>query len=227
MPSPNSSSEVLDAERRAHDYWFVDGLFNIVAGIGCLLFAASFKIDKERSSLNVATAACCGFLFLAIMLWRDQILEWLKLHITYPRTGFVPNPYTHPEGLIELRIDNPELETPPDVQQARRNRTLRSLPGMVGVGAAGAILTIVKTPWICLIAAALAGFAFCSMRQFPAKQSLIILLGMPFAGLTMAVLRVAVPQRVDAFMAGLGAVLLIDGAVMLARYLLRNPVARA
>lgn len=222
------NAQVLDAERRARNYWFVDGLFDILGGIGCLLLAASFGIDKGRSSLNLVIAACCYVLSLAVIFFRrDQILEWLKLRVTYPRTGFVPNPYKRPEGLIELRIDDPAPETPPDVRRARRSRNLRTLPGMAVTGAAIALLVEVKNPWICLLAAVLTGFAFCSMRQLPAKESLIILLGMPFAGLTMSVLRVAVPQRADAFMVGAGTVFLIDGTVTLIRYLLRNPVARA
>ena len=163
------NAQVRDAEQRARNYWFVDGLFDILGGISCLLLAASFEIDKERNSLKLVTAACCGFLFLAIMLRRDQILEWLKLRITYPRTGFVPNPYKHPERSIELRIDDPAPETPPDVRRARRNRNLRALPGMAVIGAAIALLVEVKNPWICLLAAVLTGFAFCSMRQLPAK----------------------------------------------------------
>lgn len=217
------NAEVLDAELRARNYWFADGLFNILGGIGCLLYAASFEIGKERSVLNLVTAAC----WCLIMLRRDQILEWLKGRITYPRTGFVPNPYKRHEGRIELRIDDPAPETPPDVRRARRNRTLRTLPGIAVIGVAMALLVEVKTPWICLVAAVLTGFAFCSMRQLPARQSLIILLGMPFAGLAMSVLRVGVPQRADAFMVGAGAVFLIDGTVTLIRYLFRNPVVRA
>lgn len=224
---PPSSSPVLDAERRAWNYWFVDGLFNILSGIGCLLLAASFEIDKRRSTLNFVIATCCYFLFLAIMLRREQVLGWLKSRITYPRTGYVPYPYKPPAALTELRIDDPEPETPLDVRRARWNRALRSLPGIIALGVALALLVVVKTPWVCLVAAALYGFAFGSMTDRGIKYSLTAMLVMSFVGLGMSLLRVGGFHRFDLLTAGAGLVLMTDGMITLIRYLRRNPVARA
>jgi hypothetical protein len=221
------NTRVLDAERRAWSYWFVDGLFNILSGTGFLLLAASFGIDKKRSTLNFVIAACCYFLYLAIILRRERILDWLKSRVTYPRTGYVPYPYKPPSAITELRIDDPEPETPPDVRRARRNRTLRSLTGMLGFGVALALLAIVNTPWICLVASVLFGFALCSMNARGMNLSWIVVLGMPFVGLCMSLLQIVRFQRANALMAGAGIVLLIDGTVTLIRYLRRNPVARA
>lgn len=224
---PPSPSPVLDAEHRAWNYWFVDGLFNILSGMGCLLVAASFEIDKRRSTLNFVIAACCYFLFLAIMLRREQILDWLKSRLTYPRTGYVPYPYKPSTGLTELRIDDPELETPLDVRRARRNRAVRSLPGIIALGVALTLLVVVNTPWVCLVAAALYGLAFGSMTDRGIKHSLTIMLGMSFVGFVMSLLRVGGFQRFDLLTAGAGLVLMTDGMVTLIRYLHRNPVARA
>jgi hypothetical protein len=228
MLSANSPASVADTERRAWGYWFIDGLFSIVSGIGCLLLAAAFlEIDKKRSTLNFVIAACCYILCLAIISRRERILEWLKSRVTYPRTGYVPYPYKPPSAITELRIDDPEPETPPDVRRARRSRTLQSLCGALAFGIALALLFVVHSHWICLAAGAVGGFAFPTMSGRGIKPSLIIALGISFVGLVMSLLQISSFHRVDVFTGGAGIVLMFDGTITLIRYLRRNPVAGA
>ncbi|MGC1936135.1 MAG: hypothetical protein WA681_14055, partial [Candidatus Acidiferrales bacterium] len=86
MPSASSSSPVLDAERRAWTYWFVDGLPNLVAGFTCLLTSIMFVLFVEYGHKRSALWAILVFLafaLVAVVYFRlPQALEWLKSRIT-------------------------------------------------------------------------------------------------------------------------------------------------
>lgn len=220
-------SPIAEAERKAWKYWFIDGLFDIVAGASYLLLVASFEIDKARSTLNFVVASCCYFLCFAIMIRQERILEWIKWRVTYPRTGYVPNPYKRPPELTELRINCESSELTPEVKRSRRKRTLHSIPGVIAIGLAFILIASVNAAWVALVAGILLSFAFWSFRNFQITLSWLVVLGMPFVGLIVSFLPISGFKRVDALMFGAGILFFANGVISLVGYLRRHPARQA
>ncbi len=86
--------------QRAASYWFVDGLPDILAGMTLLIFGGLglwWRVHARRTSSQF------DFFFLApgllLLSWKGcEILDFLKSHITYPRTGCVQPPEELPEA---------------------------------------------------------------------------------------------------------------------------------
>lgn len=240
MATASSLSPVAQAERRAWSYWFVDGLSNLVTGALCLLVAGVFLLiafhPHTRSPLILGTAEM-GIVIYTIVLFRlRQTLEWLKSRITYPRTGYTAAPsFTednnagHQPGLTMLALSSVgEMET---VQRANRDFDLKRRGWFfVAVLAAEIISTVlVRNNWICAVAGIAMGVGIWLVTRNDERMSWVVTLGLPFAGMYMFIfptsrLRV---MRAGFFLAGTGLVLAFMGAMALARYLRRNPVARA
>src|SRR5579863_3579434 len=89
-----SPSPVLNAEQRAWDYWFADGLTNVVAGLGCLLmsFCLLYPPHWPPKLLPLAPWALAVWFYAAVQLKHRQIVEWIKYRTTYPRTGYARTP---------------------------------------------------------------------------------------------------------------------------------------
>jgi hypothetical protein len=81
------------AGRRAAEYWFVDGLPEMLYGFVFCAFAfgvmAGVHISKIATGLAYLVLA---ILAITLPTWDRKILEWLKSKITYPRTGYVRPP---------------------------------------------------------------------------------------------------------------------------------------
>jgi len=79
---------IQNAQRRAIQYWFVDGLAELSAGVTSLLLAVLFllwgELAKTRWSLLIF------FLIpLAVSVVLRLVIQKVKQRITYPRTGYV------------------------------------------------------------------------------------------------------------------------------------------
>jgi hypothetical protein len=95
------------AGRRAAAYWFIDGLPEIFFGTlyvvsgTALLICGSHLPDRwaKAAMLGIGTA----FLFL---FWKDRvILDYFKMRLTYPRTGYVRPPSDYePGGPVVLTL---------------------------------------------------------------------------------------------------------------------------
>jgi hypothetical protein len=76
------------AQQRAIQYWFVDGLAELSAGLVCLVLAVLFLkwqvIFKTRWSLFVFFIAAFAFSF-----GLRLVIQRIKEHTTYLRTGYV------------------------------------------------------------------------------------------------------------------------------------------
>jgi hypothetical protein len=92
LPMPETSSAVLEAKRRARDYWDIDGLPALLAGATTVLLGVIFlPLDSHRLGDLVLV-----FCTLFILTDSKRTLEWLKTRITYPRTGYVTPPKVPP-----------------------------------------------------------------------------------------------------------------------------------
>lgn len=243
---PPSSSPVLDAERRAWNYWFVDGLPNLVAGLLCLLLASiSFLLSGPhhvRSRLLITLAVIVFGIFAAVFLRFRQTLEWLKARITYPRTGYTAPPYfaltfdaSPPADLTMLNLSEAVnqgiLPNASEAERERQDRYRRLWLTLAVFVAAVLCAAFIHERWICGVLGTAAGLGIWLTTRKNERMSWAVAFGLPFAGMYMFMFRGSNPglniERLGSFLAGMGLVLTLTGAISLIRYLRRNPVARA
>lgn len=207
---PTAQSSVLEARRRARNYWWADGVPQLIAGISAVILGLYIGLVFRESPWSLI-AIIPLFAFWAITFRKKKITEWLKIRVAYPRTGYIPSP----ESLAALPDD--------DMTFGRRLTLWLFAPYLMGLG----LLFVVKAPWICLPVAAVVALPFWLARRFGRQVSWIMALGVPITGLYMSLFPVTRKQRVAELFVGIGILLLLDGTVKLIRYLRRNPVLRA
>ena len=207
----DARSPILSAELRARNYWFVDGLPNLVTGMVLVLIGAALlagQVKPERPLL-LGVSLVAIVLYLAFALRIRQVVEWLKARITYPRTGYTAPPYLTEDATLS-----------PD-----RKRRAWLLIGLVV--AAILVTRLVESPWICLGGGLLAGLSLWLAIRKNEKVSWIEVFAFPFVGLCLAVFAVAPRNRLPFFVLGAGLALALSGALRLVRYLRRNPAPSA
>lgn len=240
MATASSLSPVLQAERRAWSYWFVDGLSNLLTGALCQLLAGAFLWiafhPHTRSPLIIGAAGLVLVVYFAVFFRLRQTLEWLKSRITYPRTGYTAAPsFTEDTnagrqpGLTMLALSSVgESET---VQRVKEDLDVKRRTWFfVAVLAAEIISTVlIRNDWICGVAGVAMGVGIWLVTRNDERMSWVVALGLPFAGIYMFIFPTSRPRvmRAGFFLAGTGLVLLFMGAIALVRYLRSNPVARA
>ena len=84
--------QVNDITQRTRQYWFTDGLAELIAGISFLLLGLYFylQVVLPRASLaaNLLQAGFALFIIGCVLLGKRTV-QALKERLTYPRTGFV------------------------------------------------------------------------------------------------------------------------------------------
>jgi len=96
--------------RRAAAYWFSDGLPECIFGAAYLVWGVLgivWRLDLLVHWGRLPMLA--GLLGFSLVLGFDRkILEWLKVRLTYPRTGYVrPPAYPEPPGAVQTLMDAP------------------------------------------------------------------------------------------------------------------------
>jgi hypothetical protein len=103
--------------RRAAAYWFIDGLPEIVAGLGFVLFGAGaiwFDHIQPHSWFVRAVFLAIEFVALAVIFFYGRSISlYLKARITFPRTGYVRPPsdweaVSQRETVISLGLEGPQ-----------------------------------------------------------------------------------------------------------------------
>lgn len=234
----SDSSPILNAEQRSWNYWFVDGLPNLMAGILCMLLSGAFiLIFRYRHTHNLLVFALLAIAFVMfIVLWLRlrQTLEWLKSRITYRRTGYSPAPYftendRPPADLVMLNLSSArEKETSRSflVSEDLRWRVWVMLPILIAEPLAG---RFISSHALCVLAGCVGGVLAWLVSRKDARKAWAVVFGLLFAQIyTVDFLsRPNVVEGAFYFLAGVGFVLALAGAIMLMHYLRRNPVAGA
>ncbi|MGC1106942.1 MAG: hypothetical protein WA876_10415 [Candidatus Acidiferrales bacterium] len=236
MSSAHSSSPVLDAERRAWSYWFVDGLPNLLAGILCLLLAGTLLLlayhPHTHSPLVLTFVALAFGIYIVLCARLRETLEWLKARITYIRTGYAAPPYftenSAPADLVMLNLSGvreKEATTPLLVAEDLRWRLWFLLSIFTAEPLAG---RFIPSHLLCAVAGIVAGLlAWWATRKDP-RKSWAVVFGLLLAQLyTLNFMGTPHMEGAGYFQAGVGFALALAGAIALIRYLRRNPVARA
>lgn len=227
-------SPVMEAERRAWNYWFMDGLPNLVAGVACLMISSAFILvahfRPSRSPLLIGLAILAIAIWSVVFIRLRQTLEWLKSRLTYPRTGFAAAPYftDDPKPPADLAMLN--LSSATEKETARELLLSQDLHRrtwfLLGIFAA-AILAVAFVPGRALCAAAgiTSGAVILLVARNDPRKSWGAVYSLLFGQLIFSFSFRGSPQaeRGGYFMAGVGLVLALTGAIALARYLRRNP----
>jgi hypothetical protein len=224
----SSATPTASYGRRAASYWFVDGLPEILFGLALVIMAALVFLWRTcvpqpwiRFDLVIVAV---GFLLYYGM--ERRFLDFLKSHVTYPRTGYVQPPEESPWRVPTLTT----LSLRPDLP-AKENVTLfegRTMvlvfwfccPFMLTADPLGRWVVPVLVP---SLAVALYVVSRRSERPYRWWSALILAL----AGL--AFIRVDVPAPLQRPLPLLlaGGWLLAQGAYTMVHYLRTNPCPRA
>lgn len=145
-------SSIEDAERakQARGYWKVDGIPTLVSGLLYLAFVglllvflfAVHYIDllKQNWFFDSFVGPVGGFLFAISPFWIgaaaiwlsvnwEDLIEWFKVRITYPRTGYVAPPsYWRNESATPVHPEPNESATP--VRPEPKSRLWRVLSAL-------------------------------------------------------------------------------------------------
>lgn len=115
---------IEQADHRAKEYWLSDGIPALVFGAAyivlflevCAIFAFLYLLPHVGSNwlwlFNSAFVASPVAVFLSFVwfgLWHEDIIEFIKSRITYPRTGYVARP-----SYWTKKEDEEEREEPPE-----------------------------------------------------------------------------------------------------------------
>lgn len=219
-----SEPPVLAAEERAWNYWFVDGLTNLVVGLNTLLAACicSFPPRWPPKPLALVLWASGLICYGAVTVRYKEIVEWLKARTTYPRTGYVAPPTpdsSEAANLVTLSLAT--TGTPPEIQALRiQRRTTWTIIIALSTLAYFAFL-VIHARWIWTVGGVLFSIAMTIARR-SFQCSWILPVGFPILGLYITTF---VPNNVgaDYFFVGMGLLFVLDGGTTLIRYLLQNP----
>jgi hypothetical protein len=207
------SSMTAAAQHRAWGYWFEDGLPILMVGFGFVVFGLSEVFDHP----GVYVDTVLGVLYLIILCRYRPILEWLKARLTYPRTGYVPPPYS------------PQFDRP-------WGQDLRMiLVFFVIMLACINERSYIHGPWIYAAWGLEAALVLWIMNGKDCRLSWITIAAIPLIGFYLALcppdamrpsrrLGYLPDHRLGYFLTAVGLLFLADGAAALVRYLWRNPV---
>jgi hypothetical protein len=231
----SSPSPILDAGQRAWRYWFADGLPTMVAGLCSLSFGFSMLYSRQRAEtpLSVAVSLAALGLYGAILLRHREIVEWLKTRVTYPRTGYVRPPFaseytTPPLTLLALSTRGTDATRQEQAQRVHSDRKRRMVLVLALVLLVGVGMMVVENRWVFSAAGIVIAAALWVARK-EHRLSSIVLLGFPFLGFYMTIFlasRVTGADHIAYFLVGGGVLFMLDGAIALVRYIVRNPAAK-
>lgn len=215
------------AQHRAWNYWFEDGLPTLVGGFGCVVFGFSFIFDHSLFRLVLVA------IYSAILLRNRPIVEWLKIRLTYPRTGYVTPPYSPQDELpplpdlaaLSLHADPAKLAKTAGEQSERKKRMILVLT-MVIAAVLGTMF--IDRPWSFAAAGVDLALALWIMNGKDFRLSRLVIGAIPLIGLYLSISPpddLTPAHRLGYFAAAAGGLTIADGALALLRYLWRNPAA--
>ena len=224
VPSPR----ILDAQQRAWQYWFVDGFNHLLLGLALLSVSiCDLFLPRPRAFWQLGLWAALLGLYVALMLWQRQILEWLKTKITYPRTGYVQSPFdamSGAAGMVELRLQGSDERRAEAERLAADHRKRLVLAASLAVLGSFAML-LIENRWTPTVVSVLLASALGALRKRE-KVSWITIVGLPVLGICLTIFVTPgayPPHRMAWLIAGWGALFVLEGAIALTRYLLQNP----
>lgn len=229
---------ILDAKERAWQYWFLDGFTHLLLGLALLSMSMCILFPpRPRAFGQFALWAALLGLYIALMLCQRPILEWLKLKITYPRTGYVQPPdgaMSRATGMVELGLEGADERRAEAERLAVDQRKRLLLAG--SLAAAGSLaMILIENRWVPAVISVLLASAMWVLRKRE-RISWIVIAGLPVLGVFLSISiapsdwhgagAAHPPHRLAWLIAGWGALFMLEGAIALAQYLLQNPSSK-
>jgi hypothetical protein len=210
---PETSNAILEAKRRARDYWDIDGLPALLAGAATVSLGVTL-LPTDRQPPRWVAALVLGlwaswFLFSI----RKKILVWLKSRITYPRTGYVALPQADPDAEAE------EPVAPVEGRASRKALEFGDFPPSLVILA----LWFANHVWLVSLACLAAALSFWWRNKKDPPWFEIA--GSVIAGLV--ILPVDGSHRFSVFLLVFGATGMVKGATLFIRYLRQHPAPQA
>jgi hypothetical protein len=171
-----------DVEQRVKRYWYVDGFGELVGGGGmCLLLAIYFAAQQyfgDNSLIGGLLQASLVLVLLGGMFLVRRLINAAKLHVTYPRTGYVE--YPAPQNKRMMAILSAVVGMIMAITFIFIARQFSRIDAMVAVtGVVMGIILVVKQVWTAkmkrfyvLSAAAVLYGVFLSVSGFPRGYNL-------------------------------------------------------
>jgi hypothetical protein len=211
--------------RRAAAYWFADGLPEILSGLALVITAAmafTWRIYAPKSSEEFDRLIVFAGIILYFLVER-RVLDFLKSHVTYPRTGYV-----QPPEETQLRVQTlTVLSLRPD-PPAKENVTFFKwrVVGLIwwvfwvaiGIPAGRWVMPVL------MAALAVALYAVNRRSEHPYRWWSALILGL--TGLVFVWVDVPAPLQRPLPLLLAGGWLLAQGACTLVHYLRANPYPR-
>jgi len=221
-----TSNAILEARRRARDYWDIDGLPALLAGAYTVLVGLIW-LPTDRPWPGAVFVLWLGaWVFVAEI---KGTLEWLKSRITYPRTGYVAPPKAGPDAerdpytIISIMKEPgaQELLAPLEGRASRRAFEFSDFPF--------SLLLLwwffSFNSWIASLSClATALWFWWKNKKDPPWFEIA---GAAIAGLLSAILTVSDRRRLCIVLIVFGASSMVKGATLLIRYLRQHPAPQA
>jgi len=226
---PETSNAILEARRRARDYWDIDGLPALLAGAATVSFGVLFLPTDNHLPRWWGVALVLGLFALLLLSESKRALEWLKSRITYPRTGYVAPPKAGPDAerdpytIISIMKEPgaQELLAPLEGRASRRAFEFSDFPF--------SLLLLwwffSFNSWIASLSClATALWFWWKNKKDPPWFEIA---GAAIAGLLSAILTVSDRRRLCIVLIVFGASSMVKGATLLIRYLRQHPAPQA
>jgi hypothetical protein len=220
-----TNNAILDAQRRALDYWDIDGLPVLIAGISAISYGGFFlwiSLDKDRSIWGVTLFYGLWSVFC---LWIEKKgnIEWLKGRITYPRTGYVVPPEIPPPASLRYGV-NPLIEEPPPapiaLRTSRKAIELTDFPLFFFL-----VWLFTDNSWLMCLACLWTALLF--WKENKQDPPWFEIAGSVIAGVASAILPVSGLRRTGIIILIFGVTSMIKGTILLLRYLRQHPAPQA
>ena len=221
---PETSNAILEAKRRARDYWDIDGLPALLAGATTVLFGVAW-LPTDRPWPGAAFVLWLIAWFFLVE--SKGILEWLKSRITYPRTGYVAPPKVPPHGkrdpytIISI-IKEPGPNEPETLEEGKASWKALDFP----------LFSLLLLWWFFSFNSWLASLACMATALWfwwrnKKDPPWFEIAGAIIAALLSAVLTVSDRRRFCIVLIVFGASGMVKGATLLIRYLRQHPAPQA
>ena len=139
-----------DVEQRVKRYWYVDGFGELVGGGGmCLILAIYFAAQQyfgDDSWISGLLQASLVLVLLGGMFFVRRLINAAKVHVTYPRTGYVE--YSQPMNTRVMGVLSAVVGMIMAMTFVFIVRQFNRIDAMVAVsGAVMGIILFVKQVW--------------------------------------------------------------------------------